>query len=126
MSKIHETPPDEGEAPAEDTTEPSSPGWSAAPDGGRPQGSVCTHASTLTRPPSTVPSAVCPACVALGHNWVRLRRCVTCGAVGCCDSSRGRHAHAHYEATGHPVVFSLAHDESWAWCYVDEVFLIEA
>ncbi|TXS35197.1 UBP-type zinc finger domain-containing protein, partial [Streptomyces sp. t39] len=34
---------------------------------------------------------------------VRLRQCATCGHVGCCDSSRGRHAYAHHEASGHPV-----------------------
>ncbi|GGV00179.1 hypothetical protein GCM10010275_43650 [Streptomyces litmocidini] len=126
MDGIHGTPSDEREVPAEDTTASSAPAWGVAPDGGRPQGSVCTHVSTLARPPVTASHAVCSACVALGHDWVRLRRCATCGTVGCCDSSRGRHANAHYEATGHPVVLSLAHDESWAWCYVDEVFLTEA
>ncbi|WP_308082380.1 UBP-type zinc finger domain-containing protein [Streptomyces sp. NK15101] len=125
MRKTHNTSSGGPEIPDEGTTAPSSSAWSAAPDGGRPQGSVCTHTSMLTRPPDTGPSAVCPACVALGYDWVRLRRCTTCGTIGCCDSSRGQHAHAHYEATGHPIVFSLAHDESWAWCYVDEVFLIE-
>ncbi|MFB6840625.1 UBP-type zinc finger domain-containing protein [Streptomyces sp. NPDC056361] len=99
--------------------------WGVAPDGGRPQGSVCTHASMLPQLPSTMPSEVCAACLALGYDWVRLRWCTTCGNVGCCDSSQGQHAHAHHVTTGHPVVISLAPDESWAWCYVDDVFLIE-
>ena len=53
--------------------------------------------------------------------WVHLRLCLTCGHVGCCDSSRPRHATAHYEATGHPVIRSHEVDEDWRWCYVDEL-----
>src|SRR5207249_3860628 len=45
--------------------------------------------------------------------------CLTCGHVGCCDSSRGRHATAHFEATGHPLMRSVEPGETWAWCYVD-------
>ena len=49
--------------------------------------------------------------------------CLSCGHVGCCDSSRGRHATAHFEATGHPLMRSTEPGETWAWCYVDrEVF----
>ena len=47
--------------------------------------------------------------------------CLTCGHVGCCDSSRGRHATAHFEATGHPLMRSVEPGETWTWCYVDEV-----
>ncbi|MET9602367.1 UBP-type zinc finger domain-containing protein [Streptomyces sp. NPDC006459] len=57
---------------------------------------------------------------------VRLRRCVTCGYVGCCDSSRGMHAHGHHVLSGHPVALSLASDEDWAWCFTDEVFLVRS
>ena len=52
---------------------------------------------------------------------VHLRLCLACGHVGCCDSSRPRHATAHYLATGHPVMRSLEPDEQWRWCYVDEL-----
>lgn len=45
--------------------------------------------------------------------------CLTCGQVGCCDSSRGRHATVHFEATGHPLIRSAEPGERWAWCYVD-------
>ena len=45
--------------------------------------------------------------------------CLTCGHVGCCDSSRGRHATGHFEATGHPLMRSMEPGETWAWCYVD-------
>ncbi|MFF4582007.1 UBP-type zinc finger domain-containing protein [Streptomyces sp. NPDC001373] len=101
---------------------PPSP-WSVAPDGGRPEGRACSHLENLPDRPDE-PSGVCASCRARGWTWIRLRWCATCGHVGCCDSSRGRHAYAHHARTGHPVVLSLAPDESWAWCYVDEVFLV--
>jgi hypothetical protein len=53
--------------------------------------------------------------------WVHLRMCLTCGHVGCCDSSRPRHAAAHHQLTGHPVVQSAEPGEHWRWCYVDEL-----
>lgn len=63
----------------------------------------------------------CPECAADGLSPVHLRLCLTCGHVGCCDSSVGKHATAHYEATGHPVMRSFEPGESWRWCYVDEL-----
>ncbi len=53
--------------------------------------------------------------------WVHLRLCLTCGHVGCCDSSRPRHATAHHRATGHPVISSYEPGEPWRWCYLDEL-----
>jgi uncharacterized UBP type Zn finger protein len=67
---------------------------------------------------------VCPACVAAGDPWVHLRTCLSCGAVGCCDSSPNRHATGHHLDTGHPLAASLEPADSWAWCYVDEVLLV--
>ncbi len=61
----------------------------------------------------------CEDCLRAGDRWVRLRMCLTCGHVGCCDSSRGRHATGHFEATGHPLMRSAEPGEVWAWCYVD-------
>ncbi|MFD7027275.1 UBP-type zinc finger domain-containing protein [Streptomyces sp. NPDC059917] len=102
--------------------------WSVAPDGGRPQGRTCSHTVTPTPTPTPTPGTAlgegCADCLARGWTWVRLRRCLTCGHIGCCDSSRGRHAYSHYLATGHPVAASMAPDEDWAWCFPDEVFLI--
>lgn len=63
----------------------------------------------------------CAECVALGDGWVHLRLCLTCGSVGCCDSSKNRHASAHARETEHPIVGSLEPGEAWQWCYVDEV-----
>ncbi|WP_412566333.1 UBP-type zinc finger domain-containing protein [Streptomyces nojiriensis] len=94
-----------------------------SPDGGLPEGRVCSHLTALPASPGT-PYEVCGPCRARGWTWTRLRWCATCGHVGCCDSSRGRHAYAHHARTGHPVALSLAPDEAWAWCFVDEVFLV--
>ena len=32
----------------------------------------------------------------MGSHWLHLRRCTSCGHVGCCDSSPNRHATAHF------------------------------
>ena len=45
--------------------------------------------------------------------------CLTCGHVGCCDSSIHKHANAHFHQTGHPVMRSHEPGETWRWCYVD-------
>ena len=63
----------------------------------------------------------CEECLEIGQQWVHLRMCTTCGHVGCCDSSIGKHATAHYRAIAHPVVRSAEPGEAWQWCYVDSV-----
>ncbi|WAC56967.1 UBP-type zinc finger domain-containing protein [Gordonia sp. SL306] len=66
--------------------------------------------------------AACEECTALGeHHWAHLRICLTCGHVGCCDSSPRRHATAHFDESGHPVMRSAEPGEVWRWCYVHEV-----
>jgi uncharacterized UBP type Zn finger protein len=63
----------------------------------------------------------CEECVAEGTTWVALRACKECGHVGCCDSSPGKHATAHYHATGHPVMRAVSgRSTDWSWCYVHE------
>lgn len=64
----------------------------------------------------------CEECLRLGTPWVHLRLCLTCGHVGCCDSSPMRHARAHAGLVGHPIVRSAQPGERWRWCYVDEAF----
>lgn len=63
----------------------------------------------------------CADCLRDGTTWVHLRLCLTCGNVGCCDSSTGRHATAHHRQTAHPVMRSIEPGEGWRWCYVDEL-----
>jgi CPA1 family monovalent cation:H+ antiporter len=64
---------------------------------------------------------VCEDCVREGTQWVHLRLCLTCGHVGCCDSSPRRHATAHFHASSHPVMRSAEPGESWRWCFVHEL-----
>ena len=63
----------------------------------------------------------CEECLRLGASWVHLRLCLSCGHVGCCDSSKHRHATAHFWATNHPIVQSLEANETWRWCYLDDI-----
>ena len=65
----------------------------------------------------------CEECLKMGDTWVHLRLCLECGHVGCCDSSKNKHATKHFHASKHPVVQSLEHGEQWMWCYIDEVFV---
>ena len=67
-------------------------------------------------------SVGCAECLRLGTPWVHLRMCMTCGQVGCCDSSPMRHARVHAGTVGHPIVRSLEPGEHWRWCYVDEAY----
>lgn len=81
----------------------------------------CTH---LDQTRSVLPSARgCEECLRIGDTWVHLRICMTCGHVGCCDSSKNKHATGHFRETGHPIIKSLEPGEDWAWCYKDEVML---
>jgi uncharacterized UBP type Zn finger protein len=59
----------------------------------------------------------------MGDRWVHLRLCLSCGHVGCCDSSKNKHASAHYRHVKHPIVQSFEPGEDWRWCYADEMFL---
>ena len=65
----------------------------------------------------------CEECLKLGDRWVHLRLCMTCGHVGCCDSSKNKHATRHFHATRHPIMRSLEPGENWYWCYVDNMML---
>jgi uncharacterized UBP type Zn finger protein len=56
----------------------------------------------------------------MGDRWLHLRLCLECGHVGCCDSSKNKHATKHNRATHHPVIRSLEPGERWLFCYTDE------
>ncbi|MFC4057009.1 ubiquitin carboxyl-terminal hydrolase 14 [Planomonospora corallina] len=81
---------------------------------------TCLHLGEAQDPPARTPEG-CEECLAEGRGWVHLRRCLACGHIGCCDSSPGRHATAHYEREGHPVISSFQPGETWRWCYVDRI-----
>jgi uncharacterized UBP type Zn finger protein len=80
----------------------------------------CTHLDAINQ--SIIPSANgCEECLQSGDSWVQLRTCLICGHVGCCDSSKNKHATKHYQQSGHPLIQSFEPGETWIWCYVDEV-----
>ena len=84
---------------------------------------ACTHLDSVevTELPDSVEG--CEECLASGDPWCHLRICLTCGHVGCCDSSPGKHATAHAKSSGHPIIRSVQPGEDWAWCYQDELGL---
>jgi CPA2 family monovalent cation:H+ antiporter-2 len=83
-----------------------------------PPGTACPHASAIQ--PVLPAAAGCLDCLRSDMPWVHLRICLTCGNVGCCDSSPGRHARAHHHDTGHPIAASIEPGETWAYCYLDD------
>jgi uncharacterized UBP type Zn finger protein len=80
---------------------------------------ICPHVSDIRQ---VKPSGKgCKECLEMGDTWVHLRECLICGHVGCCDSSKNKHATKHFRATGHPIVKSLEPGEHWLYCYLDDV-----
>jgi hypothetical protein len=57
-------------------------------------------------------------CLKMGSGRVHLRLCLTCGHVGCCDSSP---ATKHFKAARHPIIRSFEPGEDWKWCYIDDI-----
>lgn len=85
---------------------------------------TCSHRSSLVISAPAEPGPYsCKACLALGDPWVHLRMCSTCGYIGCCDSSKNKHATQHHRASGHPLARSVEPGETWVWCYIDRVML---
>jgi hypothetical protein len=81
----------------------------------------CTHLDQLHDvEPGT---SGCQECLKIGQSWVHLRLCLSCGHVGCCDSSPGKHATAHFKTSRHPIIRSFQPGEDWAWCYIDELMM---
>ena len=70
---------------------------------------VCTHLDKIKNPKPKTKG--CEECLKMGDTWVHLRLCESCGHVGCCDSSKNKHATKHFRATG----------ENWLYCYLDDV-----
>ena len=116
-----------------EVTENASPNPSSAPHAGShidleesielvPDANAdCSHTDRIRK---VLPSAKgCEKCLQEGEGWVHLRICMTCGHVGCCDSSNGKHAAKHFQETGHPIARSLEPDESWGWCYIEKNML---
>ncbi|HTV64694.1 MAG TPA: UBP-type zinc finger domain-containing protein [Bryocella sp.] len=83
----------------------------------------CTHLKSIKV--TETDTDVCPECVEMGDTWVHLRLCLECGHVGCCDSSKNKHATKHFHKVQHPLIRSIEPGETWMWCYVDKVYPAE-
>jgi uncharacterized UBP type Zn finger protein len=80
---------------------------------------ICGHLDQIAV--TTTRKHHCDDCVRISGTWLHLRMCLSCGHVGCCDSSPNRHAARHYRRTTHPLVRSIEPGEHWIWCYADQV-----
>ncbi|MDY7089249.1 MAG: cation:proton antiporter [Actinomycetota bacterium] len=84
---------------------------------------ACTHLDRIQITETDIDE--CAECVDLGDTWVQLRMCLICGAVGCCDDSKNKHATAHYEESRHPLIRSLQEGDGWQYCYEDQSLVRE-
>jgi len=85
--------------------------------------SLCRHFEQVNQRIKPMTPNGCEECLQIGSGWVHLRLCLSCGHVGCCDSSPNKHATKHFHKTKHPIIKSFQPGENWEWCYVDEVLV---
>ena len=77
------------------------------------QASECPHLAATSSEALNVASTACQECGASAPTRV----CMTCGHIGCCESSRG-HARAHALTAHHPLIRELpVRERSFTWCY---------
>jgi uncharacterized UBP type Zn finger protein len=86
--------------------------------------STCEHLDQIDHEIAPSSFEGCSDCLESGGQWVHLRMCLTCGRVGCCDSSPNRHASRHAAEHGHPLISSFEPGEGWSWCFLDQVGLV--
>ena len=82
---------------------------------------TCSHINSIKQ--VTAQSKGCEECLKTGDTWVQLRLCLTCGHVGCCDSSKNKHAEKHFQETNHPIIQPFDEGGDWKWCYIDEMYI---
>lgn len=83
---------------------------------------ACRHLGQVRNVSPRTPAG-CEECLKKGMTWVHLRLCQTCGHVGCCNDSVGKHATKHWHSSKHPLVRSLEPGEDWSWCYADDMVI---
>lgn len=83
--------------------------------------SGCTHGDDVREVRASADG--CEDCLKTGDTWMHLRLCMECGHVGCCDSSKNKHASKHFHSSQHPIIVSFEPGEGWGWCFVDQVML---
>jgi uncharacterized UBP type Zn finger protein len=81
---------------------------------------ACPDIADLGPDPAPSTREGCEDCLTQGTRWVHLRLCLSCGKVGCCDSSPEKHASRHAAEAGHPVIRSFEPGETWRWCFVHQ------
>jgi uncharacterized UBP type Zn finger protein len=81
----------------------------------------CSHLDQVEVTELPAEIAGCEECLKIGGRWLHLRMCMSCGKIGCCDSSPNQHASKHARADEHPIVRSAEPGEDWSYCFVDEV-----
>lgn len=81
--------------------------------------SECPHISKTNSAAIEIKDAACSECGVSAPTRV----CLTCGHVGCCESTNG-HALAHSKASAHPLIRELPISEkSFTWCYGCNAYL---
>ena len=79
----------------------------------------CPHLGDTNHEALELTSTTCAEC---GVN-APTRVCLTCGHVGCCESTNG-HALAHFKSSSHPLIRQLPISEkSFTWCYGCNAYL---
>ena len=81
---------------------------------------ACEHLQKANKKIKPKTPKGCEECLKMGDEWIHLRLCLMCGHVGCCDSSKNKHATKHYHETKHPVIKSFEPEEDWIYCYIDD------
>ena len=84
---------------------------------------ACSHLKQVSQDIQPNTPNGCEECLKMGSDWVHLRLCLSCGHVGCCDSSPNKHATKHFKTTEHPIIRSFEPGETWEWCYPDKRFV---
>ena len=85
---------------------------------------TCSHLDQIAVTELPPEIAGCEDCLEVGSRWLHLRMCLTCGKIGCCDSSPNRHARHHAATDGHPLVRSAEPGEDWSYCFLDDVAFV--
>ena len=85
---------------------------------------ICSHTDSIKLIELPDEIAGCEDCLAIGGTWLHLRMCLSCGRIGCCDSSPHRHASRHARGSGHPIARSAEPGEPWSGCYVGNVTVV--
>jgi uncharacterized UBP type Zn finger protein len=88
------------------------------------EASPCAHLDQVAVVELPEQVAGCEECLKTGGRWVHLRMCLTCGRIGCCDSSPNRHASKHARSESHPLVRSAEPGEDWSYCFIEDVAFV--